>query len=227
MPRSSLACSGLRTMLTRPMPSSRQILFSIWPRFEAAAVWTSALWPSRFMVSIMPSAVSGLTNHEAPSAARRAGRQRLAVGRLQQAILRIHRAAHHRHRLAQQRLRRLGRARLDHRARALVADRHGLVEPGRQAGQRCGRHLRRDLDAVAAARGLGRRHVGRPQQQAEVRRIDRRRLDLDQDLVRPGLGRSTLASDNSSSPLLLISERSCSPVVLLASLIRNLPLIDA
>ena len=65
----SLACSALRTMLTRPMPSSRQILFSIWPRLEAAAVWTSALWPSRFIVSVMPSAVSGLTNHEAPSAA--------------------------------------------------------------------------------------------------------------------------------------------------------------
>ena len=44
-------------------------MFSIWPRLEAAAVWTSALWPSRFMVSVMPSAVSGLTNHEAPSAA--------------------------------------------------------------------------------------------------------------------------------------------------------------
>ena len=64
-----LACSALRTMLTRPMPSSLQILFSIWPRLEAAAVWTSALWPSRFIVSVMPSAVSGLTNHDAPSAA--------------------------------------------------------------------------------------------------------------------------------------------------------------
>ena len=69
MPRSSVACSALRTMFTRGMPSSRQILFSIWPRLEAAAVWTSALWPSRFMVSVMPSAVSGLTNHDAPSAA--------------------------------------------------------------------------------------------------------------------------------------------------------------
>ena len=69
MPFSSLACSALRTMLTRPIPSSLQILTSIWPRLEAAAVWTSALWSSRFMVSVMPSAVSGLTNHEAPSAA--------------------------------------------------------------------------------------------------------------------------------------------------------------
>src|SRR5215468_6841119 len=56
-------------MFTRPIPSSWQILFSIWPRFDAAAVCTSALWPSRFIVSVMPSAVSGLTNHEAPSAA--------------------------------------------------------------------------------------------------------------------------------------------------------------
>src|SRR6266404_9322602 len=63
------ACSGLRTILTRPMPSLRQILLSICPRLEAAAVCTSALWPSRRIVSVMPSAVSGLTKQEAPSAA--------------------------------------------------------------------------------------------------------------------------------------------------------------
>ena len=45
-----------------------QMRLSIWPRLEAAAVCTSALWPSRRMVSTMPSAVSGLTKHEAPSA---------------------------------------------------------------------------------------------------------------------------------------------------------------
>ena len=50
------------------MPSLMQILLSIWPRLEAAAVCTSALWFSRRMVSVMPSAVSGLTNHDAPSA---------------------------------------------------------------------------------------------------------------------------------------------------------------
>ena len=69
MPRSSSACSALRTMLTRLMPSFWQILFSIWPRLLAAAVCTRAVWPSRFMVSTMPSAVSGLTKHDAPSAA--------------------------------------------------------------------------------------------------------------------------------------------------------------
>jgi hypothetical protein len=69
IPRKSAACSGLRTMLTSPTPSSRQTLLSIWPRFEAAAVCTSAVWPSRRMVSTMPSEVSGLTKHEAPSTA--------------------------------------------------------------------------------------------------------------------------------------------------------------
>ena len=69
MDRSSVSCSGLRTMLTRSMPSLRQILLSIWPRFDAAAVCTSAVWPSRRIVSTMPSAVNGLTKHDAPSAA--------------------------------------------------------------------------------------------------------------------------------------------------------------
>ena len=45
-----------------------QIRLSIWPRLEAAAVCTSAVWPSRRIVSTMPSAVSGLTKHDAPSA---------------------------------------------------------------------------------------------------------------------------------------------------------------
>src|SRR5260370_42314832 len=62
------ACRGLRTILTRPRPSLRQSLLSICPRLDAAAVCTRALWPSRRMVSVMPSAVSGLTKQEAPSA---------------------------------------------------------------------------------------------------------------------------------------------------------------
>ena len=63
------ACSSERTMFTRPTPSLMQILFSICPRFEAAAVWTRALWPSICMVFTMASAVSGFTKQEAPSAA--------------------------------------------------------------------------------------------------------------------------------------------------------------
>ena len=66
--RNSCACSGLRTMLTSGTPSAMQMRFSICPRLDAAAVCTSALWPSRRMVSTMPSAVSGLTKHDAPSA---------------------------------------------------------------------------------------------------------------------------------------------------------------
>src|SRR5450830_1482892 len=68
-PRNSAAWAGERTMLTRPMPSCRQMRLSIWPRLEAAAVCTRAVWPSRRIVSTMPKAVSGLTKHEAPSAA--------------------------------------------------------------------------------------------------------------------------------------------------------------
>ena len=64
--RSSWSC--LRTMLTRAMPSFWQILLSIWPRLEAAAVCTRALWPSMRMVSTMLSEVRGLTKHDAPSA---------------------------------------------------------------------------------------------------------------------------------------------------------------
>ena len=55
-------------MLTSAMLSRWQMRLSIWPRLDAAAVCTKALWPSRRMVSTMPSAVNGLTNDEAPSA---------------------------------------------------------------------------------------------------------------------------------------------------------------
>ena len=65
---SSFTCASLRTMLTSGMPSLMQILLSIWPRLEAAAVCTSALKPSIFICSVKPSEVRGLTNIEAPSA---------------------------------------------------------------------------------------------------------------------------------------------------------------
>ena len=51
------------------MPSARQTRLSIWPRLDAAAVWTSAGWPSRRIVSTIPNAVNGLTKDAAPSAA--------------------------------------------------------------------------------------------------------------------------------------------------------------
>ena len=67
--RRILSCPGLRTILTRSIPSAMHTRFSICPRLEAAAVCTSALCPSLRMVSTMPRAVSGLTKQDAPSAA--------------------------------------------------------------------------------------------------------------------------------------------------------------
>src|SRR5437899_5392400 len=99
------ACPWLRTILTRPIPSLRQILLSICPRLDAAAVCTSALWPSRRMVSVMPSAVNGLTKQEAPSAGVMPGRQRQTFGNPEETVLRVHRAAEHGDGLAHQRFR--------------------------------------------------------------------------------------------------------------------------
>ncbi len=67
--RSRPAWAVERTMQTRGISSSLQTRLSICPRFEAAAVCTTAVWPSARMVSIMPSTVIGLTNDDAPSAA--------------------------------------------------------------------------------------------------------------------------------------------------------------
>src|ERR1700758_3663769 len=66
---SSSSCSGLRTILTSGIPSYWQSLTSIWPRLDAAAVCTRPECPSRRMVSVIPSAVIGLTNEDAPSLA--------------------------------------------------------------------------------------------------------------------------------------------------------------
>src|SRR6201998_2900172 len=66
---SSASCSGFRTILTSGIPSFWQSLTSIWPRFDAAAVCTRPECPSRRMVSVIPSAVFGLTNDDAPSPA--------------------------------------------------------------------------------------------------------------------------------------------------------------
>src|SRR6201997_2693451 len=66
---SSTSCSGLRTILTSGIPSFWQSLTSIWPRLDAAAVCTRPECPSRRMVSVIPSAVIGLTKDDAPSLA--------------------------------------------------------------------------------------------------------------------------------------------------------------
>ncbi len=64
--RSRATCEALRTTLTSGTPSAAQIFTSIWPRFEAAAVWISAVWPSTRIVSSIDSAVIGLISAEAP-----------------------------------------------------------------------------------------------------------------------------------------------------------------
>jgi hypothetical protein len=122
------------------------------------------------MVSVMPSAVSGLTKQEAPSAAVVPGGS-------------VHRAADHRDRLAHQCLGGIRRPRLDHHASTLVADRHGFIEPRRHGLERRFRHLRGDDGLLFGARQLGGRHIGRTDQEAEVGRIDRRRLDADHDFI--------------------------------------------
>ena len=150
--RNSASCSGLRTTLTRPMPSARQRRLSICPRFDAAAVCTSARWPSRRIVSVIPSAVSGLTKHDAPSAALvPAGKLQAKLG-LDRAVLRVHRAAEDGDGLAEQRLGRAGAAGAHHgrprpRCRPASTGRAGRPSPsshppGCARGQRCARRCR-------------------------------------------------------------------------------------
>ena len=60
-------CSGFLTILIKGILSAKQILTSICPKLDAAAVWIKAEWSSLFMVSTIPSAVSGLTKLDAQS----------------------------------------------------------------------------------------------------------------------------------------------------------------
>ena len=165
------------------MPSLMQILLSICPRLEAAAVCTSALWPSRRMVSVMPSAVNGLTNQDAPSAGV------VPAGSARQSVALMVRYCAYiappiiDDGLAHQRLRRVRRSGLDHDAGALIADRHGFIEPSRHRLHRRFRDFCGDDRRVLGAGRLGGGHVGGADQQAEVGRIDRRRLDADHDFV--------------------------------------------
>ena len=158
--------------------------FSIRPRFDAAAVWTSAVCPSRRIVSVMPSAVSGLTKDDAPSAALAPGGSGRQSSTLTVRQLRVHRAAENGDRLAEQRLRSAAAAGADDGAGALVADRHRLAQPpGHRLHRRIGNARGRDRALAAAAHGE-RRQVGGAEQEADVGRIDRRRLDANDDLVR-------------------------------------------
>ena len=181
MSRRIFVCSALRTMFTSWMPSFKQILFSIWPRFDAAAVWTSAVWPSRRIVSIMPRAVSGLTKQDAPSAAvvpAGSCRQSAAFTR---AVLRVHRAAENRDGLAEQVLR-VG-ASLDDFTGAFIADGQRLAGTRGHGAAISFRDVRGDFCVRAAAGEFRIAHVGRAEQQTDVGRVDRRRVDPHQDFV--------------------------------------------
>ena len=67
--RKSCAWCSDRTTLTSGISSARQIRSRICPRFDAAALWTIAVWPSLRAVSTIPNAVRGLTKLEAACAA--------------------------------------------------------------------------------------------------------------------------------------------------------------
>jgi hypothetical protein len=56
-------------MQTSGTPSSRQYRSNICPSVDAAAVCTSAVWPSARIVSTIPSTVIGFTKDAAPAAA--------------------------------------------------------------------------------------------------------------------------------------------------------------
>ena len=181
--RSSASCSGLRTMLTRSTRSLMQMRLSIWPRLDAAAVCTSALWPSRRIVSTMPSAVSGLTKHDAPSAGVVPGGSTRHCSALTRSVLRVHGAAEHGHRLAEQRLRGGDApASITTPAPSLPT---GSDWPSRPAIAFIARSGTRAVTTVRAPLpvALERVHVGGAEQQAHVGRVDRRGLDPHHHLV--------------------------------------------
>ena len=213
MPYSSLACSALRTMFTRPMPSSWQILFSIWPRFDAAAVCTSALWPSRFIVSVMPSAVSGLTNHEAPSAAV------VPAGRGWQSVaFRSRYCAYIAPPIIDTVLPSSACAASDEPALITVPAPSlptGIAWSRRAAmkGSACSGTLAVILMAAPLPEALAVLMSAGPSSRPRSDGLIGVASTLTKTWSGPGSGIGTSASDSSSSPLFLIRERSCNPFV--------------
>ena len=213
MPYSSLACSALRTMFTRPMPSSWQILFSIWPRFDAAAVCTSALWPSRFIVSVMPSAVSGLTNHEAPSAAV------VPAGRGWQSVaFRSRYCAYIAPPIIDTVLPSSACAASDELALITVPAPSlptGIAWSRRAAmkGSACSGTLAVILMAAPLPEALAVLMSAGPSSRPRSDGLIGVASTLTKTWSGPGSGIGTSASDSSSSPLFLIRERSCNPFV--------------
>ena len=143
---STSTCSGLRTMFTRPhaCPRGRSWRASArgWRRPRCAR---APCGPPARMVATMPSAVSGLTKQDAPSAGRRARRQDQALHGLDAAVLRVHGAAEDGDGLAQQRLRGRatrppGRRRLRPRCRRASTGPGAPASAFTAAGSDAGRH---------------------------------------------------------------------------------------
>jgi hypothetical protein len=67
--RSNCSCSLERTMLNKGDAVREAEAVEHLTEIDAAAVWTSAVWPSRCIVPTWPSKVGGLTKHDAPSTA--------------------------------------------------------------------------------------------------------------------------------------------------------------
>src|SRR5262245_25104810 len=175
-------CSSLRTMFTRATRSLMQILLSICPRLDAAAVCTSALWPSRRMVSTMPSAVRGLTKQSAPSAGVVPGGKTRHCAALMQRYCAY---------IAPPRMATVlpmsacapETSRPGRRPPRLHCRRAALA-PGARPAPSSPRARRWPSHGIGGrARHPGRAHVGAGEQQALVGRIDRRGVDANDDLV--------------------------------------------
>jgi hypothetical protein len=88
------------------------------------------------MVSVMPSAVSGLTNHEAPLGGACAGGRGWQSVAFSRPVLRIHPAAHHPTPVLRFSARGLRRASaFDHRTAPSLPTGNGLVEPAARKGR--------------------------------------------------------------------------------------------
>jgi hypothetical protein len=112
-------------------------------------------------------------------------------------VLGIHSAGDAGDALADQRLSFRGLARGDHRAGALVADRHRLADP-RGPGAPPALGHRRDEPAGRIIRVL---KLRRAEQQAEVGRVDRRSLDPHQHLVALWIRHLLLGDLDGQSPV--------------------------
>ena len=187
--RSSAACSGLRTMFTSAMPSFRQMRLSICPRFDAAAVCTSAR--VAFALHRLDHAQRGERVDEAGGAVGRGGVGAAAAGTGRPAMQRY--CAY----IAPPMIATVlpSSACAAGEAPALTTVPAPSLPTGSDwsarpamafmnlSGMRALSHR-----ALGRARHLHRAHVGGAEQQAQVGGVDRRGLDAHQHLVGGRLG---------------------------------------